>query len=179
MNPHTTVERNFQQRFCFNVWCGIIHNQLIGPFIFQERLTGEAYLQFLQEELPTLLEDVPLATRRRMYFQHDGTPPHFSRAVSTYLNQQFPDKWIGRGGPQSWPPRSPDLTPLDFCVWGWMKDNVYKVNVNTREALLARIIDAFAQIKNSPAGLRRATRAIHNRAVKCIEVDGHIFENLL
>ena len=62
---------------------------------------------------------------------------------------------------------------------GWKKDNVYKVKVNTREALIARIIDAFAQIKNSPAGLRIATRVIHNRAVKCIEVDGHIFENLL
>jgi len=120
VNPHTTIEQNFQQRFSINVWCGIVHDQLIGPFIFQERLTGQTYLQFLEEELPTLLEDVPLATRRQLCFQHDGAPrpPHFSNAVSTYLNEQFPNKWIGRGGPINWPPRSPDYTPLDFCIWG-------------------------------------------------------------
>ena len=51
---------------------------MIGPFILEGRLTGEAYLRFLQEELPRLLEDVPLNKRGRIYsyFQHDGAP-HF------------------------------------------------------------------------------------------------------
>lgn len=179
VNPHATIARNFQYRFSINVWCGVIHDKLIGPFIFQERLTGQAYLQFLQEELPTLLEDVPLATRRKMYFQHDGAPPHFSNIVSAYLNHQFPNKWIGRGGPIHWPPRSPDHTPLDFCIWGWMKEHVYEVKVNSREALLDRINEAFMQLKESPVGLRKATRAILKRAERCIEVDGNIFEHLL
>jgi len=39
------------------------------------RLTGQAYLRFLQEELPRLLEDVPLNKRGSMYLQHDGAPP--------------------------------------------------------------------------------------------------------
>jgi hypothetical protein len=39
---------------------------------------------------------------------------HFSRHATQYLNKLFPDQWIGRGGPQKWPPRSPDPTPLDF-----------------------------------------------------------------
>lgn len=179
VNPHTTIERNFQQRFSINVWCGIVHDQLIGPFIFQERLTGQTYLQFLEEELPTLLEDVPLATRRQLYFQHDGAPPHFSNAVSTYLNEQFPNKWIGRGGPINWPPRSPDHTPLDFCIWGWMKEKVYEVKVNSREALLARINEAFMELKGRPVELRKATRAIIKRGEKCILVGGGTFENLL
>ena len=25
-----------------------------------------------------------------------------------------------------WPPRSPDLTPCDFFLWGYVKDNAYK-----------------------------------------------------
>ena len=36
------------------------------------------------------------------------------------------DRWIGRGGTINWPPRSPDLTPLDFCLWGLMKSEVYR-----------------------------------------------------
>ena len=31
---------------------------------------------------------------------------------------RFPDAWIGRGGPIPWPPRSPDLSPLDFFPVG-------------------------------------------------------------
>jgi hypothetical protein len=39
-----------------------------------------------------------------------GTP-HFSRHVTECLNEQFTDRWIGRGGAQNWSLPSPDLTP--------------------------------------------------------------------
>jgi len=48
-NPHATVESNFQLRYSVNVWCAVLDDQLIGPFILEGRLTGEAYLRFLQE----------------------------------------------------------------------------------------------------------------------------------
>ena len=54
-NPHATVESNFQQRFNVNVWCAVLNDQLIGPFILEGHHTGEAYLRFLQEKLPRLL----------------------------------------------------------------------------------------------------------------------------
>jgi len=43
------VESNFQQRFSVTVWCAVLDDQLIGPFILEGHLTGEAYLRFLQE----------------------------------------------------------------------------------------------------------------------------------
>jgi hypothetical protein len=45
---------------------------------------------------------------------HDGAPAHFDRVVRDHLNERFHERWIGRGGPVSWPPRSPDLTPIVF-----------------------------------------------------------------
>jgi hypothetical protein len=36
----------------------------------------------------------------------------------------FPGRWVGRGGPTAWPPRSLDLTPR-FFAWGFIKDVVY------------------------------------------------------
>ena len=54
-NPHATVESNFQLRFSVNVWCVVLDDHLIGPFILEILLTGEAYLTFLQEELSQLL----------------------------------------------------------------------------------------------------------------------------
>jgi len=163
-NTHATVESNFQLRFSGNVLCAVVDDQLIGSFFLEGRLTGEAYLRFLQEELPRLLEDVPLKKRGRMFFQHDGAPPHSSREVRNFLNYRFPGQWIGRDGPHNWPARSSDLSPLDYCVWGWMKELVYSVTVVTRNALLGRIFDAADRIRNSQRKLQRATRAVHNRA---------------
>jgi hypothetical protein len=58
-------------------------------------------------------------------FMQDGAPPHFSCFVTDVLNERFPDAWIGRGGPIPWPPRSPDLSTLDFFLWGYIKNIVY------------------------------------------------------
>ena len=67
-----------------------------------------------------------------------------------------------------------------FCLWGWMKSEVYKEKVNTRDELVARIMNSAALTKQERQDdLRRATRAIAKRAEKCIEVDGGIFEHLL
>jgi len=90
----------------------------------------------LQDELPTLLENVPLQTRQQMYYQHDGAPPHFSQVIRQYLNHEFPNRRIGHGGAQNLAPWSPVLKPLDYHVWGYMKAMVYAQKVNTREELL-------------------------------------------
>lgn len=55
----------------------ILYYTLIDPVILADRMTGQNYLAFLQNESEQL-EDVPLATRIAMYFQHDGVPPHYS-----------------------------------------------------------------------------------------------------
>ena len=178
-NPHKTTETNFQHRFSVNVWCGIIDDQLIGPHIFEESLTGEVYSSFLVDDLPALLEDVSLAKRRKMIFQHDGAPPHYSREVRELLNRKFPNQWIGRGGPTPWPARSPDLTPLDFYLWGHMKTLVYQRKSNTKEELRERIMEAAEQIRHSPAVLRKTTQSVLERARCCIDNDGGHFEHLM
>jgi len=61
-----------------------------------------------------------------------------------------------------------------------MKSEVYKENVNTRDELVARIMNSAALKKQERQdSLRRATRTVAKRVEKCIEVDGGIFEHLL
>lgn len=62
-------------------------------------------------------------TRLRLYFQHNGASQRFVRHVMVYPNERFPDLWIGHGYPQNSPPWSPDLTLLNFSVWGYTKNN--------------------------------------------------------
>ena len=68
---------------------------------------------------------------------------------------------------------------LDFCLWGWMKREVYKRKVDTRDELLALILDAAGCIKKREDQLRRTTRYLRTRVAKCAEMDGGIFERLL
>jgi len=68
----------------------------------------------------------------------------------------------------------------DFCLWGRIKREVYKEKVNTRDELVARIMNSAALIKQERQDdLRRATRTIDKRVEKCIEVNGGIFEHLI
>jgi len=78
-----------------NVWCGVLGNKLIGPFVFDNNLTGNAYGVFLRNELPGLLEDIPLMIRSQMSLQHDGASPHYTGHVRDYLNESFPNRWLG------------------------------------------------------------------------------------
>ena len=66
-NPHETSVTNFQRRLSVNVWCGVLGNKLIGPFVFENNLTGNTYEGFLRNELPGLLEDIPLMIRSQMF----------------------------------------------------------------------------------------------------------------
>jgi len=97
-NLHGTVEINYQHLYAANLWCDVIGVQLTGPYIFLQNVTGDIYANILQDELPAFLENVPLQTRREMYYQHDGAPPHFSQVVRKYLNHKFQNRWIGRSG---------------------------------------------------------------------------------
>lgn len=178
-NPHAIRRHNFQHRFSINVWVGVIGDHLIGPYVLPMRLNGEAYLNFLTDQLPLLLEDVDLQTRRALWFMHDGAPAHFSNNVRTFLNQTYPNKWIGRNGPVRWAPRSADLNICDFFVWGHMKEQVYRTPVEDEQDLLNRIMIAADNIRNDPGIFERVRGSLIRRAEACIRVNGGHFEQLL
>jgi hypothetical protein len=65
-----------------------------------------------------------LSVRRNTWFQHDGAAGHFALQVWEHLTTTY-DCWIGQGEPMAWPPRLPDLTPMDFFIQGHIKDRIY------------------------------------------------------
>ena len=68
----------------------------------------------------------------------------------------------------------------DFFLWGWMKSEVYKEKVNTRDELVARIMNSVALTNQERQDdHRRAKCTVAKRAENCTEVDGGIFEHLL
>jgi hypothetical protein len=67
-----------------------------------------------------------------------------------------------------------------FLSVGMDENKVYKEKLCTRDELVARIMNNAALIKQERQDdLRIVTRTITKRVVKCIEVNGGIFEHLL
>ena len=120
-----------------------MHDRVIGPFFFAEpTISAIVYLDMLEHySVPQLEEFQP-----RVVFQQDGAPPHWGLVVRNFLDATFPNRWIGRDGPTNWPPRSPDITPLDFFLWGYVKDKVYSTPVADAETLKERITAALATV---------------------------------
>lgn len=115
--------------------------------------------------------------RETLIFQHDGAPAHYSRRVREILDERFPDRWIGRGGPINWPARSPDLNVLDYFIWGHIKAAVEHCRDGTENQVRNAIIAAFNTI--TPDMAQRATRQIVRRADLCLQARGRHFEQLL
>ncbi|GFX03970.1 hypothetical protein TNCV_4678741 [Trichonephila clavipes] len=72
---------------------------------------------------------------------------HTARATIDLLKDTFGDRLISRFGPVNWPPRSCDLTPLDYFLWGYVKSLVYADKPQTLDHLEDNIRRVIADIR--------------------------------
>jgi len=114
----------------------------IKSFHGYKHLLQENYVDMLQLHVAPQLEEF----QPWIIFQQDGAPPHWGSHVRRFLDAALPNRWVARDGTTLWPPRSPDITPLDFFLWGYVKDRVFSTPVPDITNLTARITDAFATI---------------------------------
>ena len=130
-NPRKTVDRAYKKEGIM-VWCGLLNDEIIGPYFFEQgTVTGKSYLGMLKRLWPYLQSSLDEDKIEEIIFQQDGAPSHYFHEVTEWLNNTFEDRWMGRGGPIPWPARSPDLTPLDFWLWGYLKGIVYAQSPKT------------------------------------------------
>ncbi|GFV33158.1 uncharacterized protein TNCV_2768761 [Trichonephila clavipes] len=84
---------------------------------------------------------------QELWFQQDGATCHTARATNDLLKDTFGDRLISRFGPVNWPPRSCDLTPLDYFLWGYVKSLVYADKPQTLDHLEDNIRRVIAYIR--------------------------------
>jgi hypothetical protein len=75
-------------------------------------------------------------------------------AFRVVLHSVFPELWIGRSGPKTWPARSPDLNPLDFHLRRRPKPTVYATEVSDIQGLQQRTRNRFEMIRTIPGIFR-------------------------
>jgi len=176
-NPHWMRESHTQYPQKLNVWAGILGDTIIGPFFIEGNLNAQRYLQMLENQIVPAIQALREDDFEDIWFQQDGAPPHYGIDVRRFLDQTFNERWIGRRGTIEWAPRSPDLAPLDYFLWGYLKDRVYKTNPQNLDELRHRIVQEVALIPRDV--IRNAVQSFYNRISYCQEVNGEQFEHLL
>lgn len=172
MNPHLVIEQELNVPRVA-VWGGIWSNGVIGPFFFDGNVTGEKYLEMLENVILPQLRQQPVF--RKMIWQQDHAPAHYSTVVREFLDDNF-SIWIGRRGTIDWPPRSPDLIPCDFSLRGIIKDRVYAQCPRNINQLKKLIVSEFRVLNNDTDLCSAICHSVMDRCGMCIERNGKKFE---
>lgn len=158
-------------------WVGIIDQQVIGPFFFDDYVNQYTYAQMIEEYVLPELENRGIDPKTVIYM-HDGAPPHRPIFIQELLNRHFLG-FIGFGQDAilNWPPRSPDLNPLDFFLWGFVKDMVYQRRSRSIRVLRRKIEEALDNITHEM--LLNVQIGVEFRLQFCTDNDGRHIEHLL
>ena len=173
-NPHWYAERKEHRAAPVLVWLGVFKQNLVGPFFFEGSDTVDNYLNMLANEM---IPHLHVLGGTPEWFQQDGAPPHFAHQVRDFLDDEFPERWIGRGGPVEWSPRSPDLNPLNVSIWGLLKDKVYSEEIRDVQHLRLKIQDECRNF--SRVHLQHIISSMERRVTLCFDLEGKHFEHLL
>ncbi|GFW89302.1 transposable element Tc3 transposase [Trichonephila clavipes] len=84
---------------------------------------------------------------QELWFQQDGATCHTARDTIDLLKNTFGDRLISRFGPVNWPPKSWDLTPPDYFLWGYVKSLVYTDKPQTLDHLEDNICCVIPDIR--------------------------------
>ena len=93
------------------------------------------------------------------------------------LRDRFPDKLISRFGDIEWPARSPDLSPLDFFLWGYLKGKVYRGKPKTLNELKDAIRAEISLI--GPDMTKKVMENMLKRADFCIASGGRHMKSII
>lgn len=164
------------------VWCALTFDCVIGPFFFEDEqgaavtVTAERYNHMLTNFFIPELQRLGLISKQ-LWMQQDGATSHTAHLPMATLRQHFPGRLISRFGDINWPSRSPDLTPPDYFLWGYLKDRVYRNKPQTLQQLKENIRREVATISN--ALLHRVMRSMFERAEECCRRSGEHLSDVI
>ncbi|GFV43210.1 transposable element Tcb1 transposase [Trichonephila clavipes] len=148
-NPQVYVETPLHPEK-LTVWCALWAGGIIGPYFFKNdeghnvTVNGDRYRAMITNFFIPELNNHDV---QELWFQQDGATCHIARATIDLLKDTFGDRLISRSGPVNWPPRSCDLTPLDYFLWGYVKSLVYADKPQTLDHLEDNIRRVIADIR--------------------------------
>jgi inhibitor of nuclear factor kappa-B kinase subunit alpha len=159
-----------------SVWMGFTSHFRLLPFFFTDTINGAAYLDMLKTHVrPQLAKKRKLSTT---IFMQDGAPSHIAKDVKQFLLQTFGEsRVISRHFPHFWPAYSPDVNPLDFFFWGYVRHEVSNAgvaeNLDILKERITAVIDGLPQQQ-----LQNAVYNVLDRCILLVQQEGKHIQHL-
>ena len=154
---------------------GYVSHMGKGELVFVEEdvtINSEVYQNILRQHIPTLRQ---VAGAMGFTFQQDGATAHTSNDSMAFIRAHF-DAIIDK---HEWPPKSCDLSPLDYSIWSAMDRGVYRGRDRfySREDLVSAIREAWDNLPMTT--IKGAIRQWRRRLQEVVDADGGHFEHKL
>ena len=165
--------QSVSKRMC---WAGICDGRvLLYWFDANERLNQDSYLDLLRQFFwPKVQRKV---RSKELWFQQDGATAHTVQGVRDWLTDKFQERVISNKMDIKWPPKSPDMSPLDYWLWGACDQHIKESKPNSIEELMEHVSDYVKSIPREV--VYKAVKDIYKRAGCCLENGGGAFESKL
>lgn len=152
------------------VWCAFSAKVIYGPYFFESTVKKDNYLEMLKSFF--WRRHCQALNASKYYFQQDGATAHTADIVQKWLSSKFGKLFIDK---KKWPPRSPDLNPCDFYLWGYLKSVVYNPLPKTLDDLKSNIEREIKKI--SPETLKSVFFYLEKRCELIISAEGGHIED--
>ncbi|GFT50064.1 uncharacterized protein TNCV_4356161 [Trichonephila clavipes] len=116
-NPQVYVETPLHPEKLFGALYGLVESFFKNDEGHNVTVNGDRYRAMITNFFILELNNHDV---QELWFQQDGATCHTARATIDLLKDTFGDRLILRFGPVNWPPRSCDLRPLDYFLWGYV-----------------------------------------------------------
>ncbi|CAM4746049.1 unnamed protein product [Rotaria magnacalcarata] len=134
----TRQKRKFPQKIM--VWLGVC-SKGVSPLVIFENGTVD-HDRYIKEVLPIALKFGNDMFGNDWTFQQDGARPHTHAKSQEWCAKHFPS-FIDK---DHWPPNSPDLNPLDYCIWNKFAQLVKWDTVTSKTTLITALKRAVREI---------------------------------
>ncbi|CAF4345681.1 unnamed protein product [Didymodactylos carnosus] len=113
------------------IWLGVCYQGVTRPVIIEGTINSSRYIE---EILPIAFEDGEKMLGSDFIFQQDGAPAHRDQMTQQWCEENFPDYWTK----DRWPPYSPDLNPLDYCIWDELRQQMDWSLITNKQTLMKK-----------------------------------------
>ena len=175
VNPKLQEEVRDQGVSKVMVWVGFVDGKILPITWFDGSVKAETYLDMLKNRVWPAVRGS--STKENYWFQQDGARVHTSYENLSFLKEKFHGRVISDKLDFYWPPKSPDLNPLDYYFWGVAQQEVHAKKPKTLQELKA-IVENFATRITKDTLLKVADNFM-KRVKLCLDENGGHFEHLL